>query len=177
MAECVNALKQWTGLSRATVIFDSTVDEFTDDGIFNKTKGKKNVAVIGFTTEGDVFGAFYSRAVTQQDVLFYDSDIFAFSFESHGRCMTPQRFVLREEFKRDVLVQFCKNHWSGFFCFGYGHVGGGSFWLGDERSYCYCFNLSRVFEGIQDTTLTGKNGGCRKGPYLHCTRLVAIQFE
>ena len=51
MADCVNALKGWTGMARATVIFDSTVDEFTHNGIFNKVKGKPNVALVGFTTD------------------------------------------------------------------------------------------------------------------------------
>ena len=36
--------------------------------------------------------------------------------------------------------------------------------------------LSNGFEGIEDTTLTGKNGDY-KGPYFHCTRLVAIQLS
>ena len=47
----INALKEWTGKTTATVIFDSTVDEFTHNGIFNKVKGKPNVALVGFTTD------------------------------------------------------------------------------------------------------------------------------
>ena len=66
MANCVNALKEWTGKARATVIFDSTVDEFTDGCMFEKVKGKPNVAIVATTTDGDVFGGFYSVAVTKQ---------------------------------------------------------------------------------------------------------------
>ena len=69
-ANYVKALKEWTGKSSATIIFDSTVDEFTDDGLFNKIKGRPNIALVGFTTEGDVFGGFYSVAMTEQDKEF-----------------------------------------------------------------------------------------------------------
>ena len=92
----INALREWTGKSSATIIYDSTVDEFTADGLFNKVKGKKDIAVIGFTTDGDVFGGFYSVAVTRQDRNVYDPNIFVFSFESHGRCTTPQRFIVKD---------------------------------------------------------------------------------
>ena len=43
MADCVNALKQWTGRAKATKIYDSTVDEFTDECLFLAVKGKPNV--------------------------------------------------------------------------------------------------------------------------------------
>ena len=65
MADRVNALKEWTRKAKETIIFDSTVDEFTFDGLFNKVKGKPNIAIIGFTTDGDVLGGFYSVAVTE----------------------------------------------------------------------------------------------------------------
>ena len=99
MERCANILMQWTGKTSAKIIYDSTVDEFTDDGLFNKIQGKPNIALVGFTTDGDVFGGFYSRAVTKHDKGFYDPNIFAFSFESHGRCMTPQRFLVRNGMK------------------------------------------------------------------------------
>ena len=174
MADCVNALKAWTGKETATVIYDSTVDEFTGDGIFNKTKGKGNIAVIGFTTDGDVFGGFYSVAVTKQWIPFKDPNLFAFSFESHGRCTTPQRFVLNEEVKEKAEVSLEKNDRSGFveFC---GYDGG--FFLGNEKSKSFCCKMSRAFEGLEDTTLTGQNNpDFRFPPYHHCTRLVAVQL-
>ena len=67
MADCVDFLKEWTGKAIATIIYDSTADEFTDGGLFNKVKDKQNIAIIGFTTDGDVFGGFYSVAVTKQE--------------------------------------------------------------------------------------------------------------
>ena len=178
MANCVNALKRWTGKAKATVIFDSTVDEFTDNGLFTKVKGKQNIALVGFTTKGDVFGGFYSVAVTGQYQWFFnDPTIFAFSFESHGRCETPQRFAVPEHRKESAYVEF----WDGFHGCGFvwlGVSGCGGFFLGNERSKSSCCSLSCVFEGIEHTTLTGENNNnYRHPPFFHCARLVAVQLE
>ena len=131
MANGVNALKEWTGKTTTTFVYDSTVDPFTEDGLFNKVKRKQNVAIIGFTTDGDVFGGFYSVAVTEQWHEFLDPNIFAFSFESRGRCMTPRRFVVKESLKAWAFVNFCKNT-DGFVRFWVGCQGG--FFLGNEDS-------------------------------------------
>ena len=173
MADCITALTEWTGKAHATIINDSTVDEFTADSQFNKVRGKENIAIVGFTTDGDVFGGFYSAAVTEQDEHFFgDPNIFVFSFESHGRCKTPQRFDVKKRLKESAFVRFSKDDWNGFVEFGVDGYGAGGFWLGNERSKSFCWNISRAFEGLENTTLTGNNG-----LYYHCTRLVAIQLE
>ena len=167
----VNALKEWTGKARATIIYDSTVDEFTDECLFRMVKGKPNIAVVATTTDGDVFGGFYSVAVTRENEEFYDRNMFLLSFESHGRCMTPQRFDVKKSDRVLGCVIFFKNfiirHFVRFW-------GGDDGWLdlGDEQSDTWCDNLSRDFEGIEDTTLTGKN---RRR--FTCCRLVAVWLE
>ena len=171
----VDALKEWTGKTKATIIYDSTADEFTADGVFNKVEGKENIAVVGFTTDGDVFGGFYSRAVLWQNEELYDPNIFAFSFESHGRCKTPQRFVGKERRSIGAFVGLCKNNRNGFFQFWV--VGGGGFFLGNERSDSFFCYISNVFKGLEDTTLTGISIDWSNPLYHHCTRLVAIQLE
>ena len=168
------SLKLWTGKAKATIIYDSTVDEFTDQGLFNRVKGKENIAIIGFTTDGDVFGGFYNVSVTQQNELFKDPDMFVFSFESHGRCETPQRFAVKGDAMDEAGVVFYKNHFSGFVWF---YVGvGGVFSLGNEGSRSYCDDLSKGFLALQDTTLTGKSG-YRDEDEHHCTRLVALHLS
>ena len=175
----VESLKSWTGKANATIVYDSTVDQFTADGLFDKVKGKRNVAVIGFTTDCDVFGGFYSVAVTEQNRCFFDPNIFAFSFESHGRCETPKRFVVKEDKKDKAFVLFYKNNSRNrFVLFGVINADVCGFYLGNEKSDSFCCDLSRGFEGIEDTTLTGQNlEDDDYGPYHHCTRLVAIQLE
>ena len=46
----VDALKNRTGKANAKIIFDSTVDEFTDNGLLKK--GKANIALVAFPTKG-----------------------------------------------------------------------------------------------------------------------------
>ena len=170
MVDCINALKQWTRKETSTIVFDSTVDEFTGDGLFEKVKGIPNIAVVGFTTEGDVFGGFYRIVVTTPNKSFRDPDMFVFSFESHGRCETPKRFLVKSEKKGDASVLFFKNHTYGFISFD-----GESGWLflGNQSSNTWCHHLARVFEGVYDTTLTGK----KDRENFTCTRLAAVQLQ
>ena len=176
MARCTRQLKAWTGKTHGTVIYDSTADPFTADGLFEKVRGKPNIALVGFTTDGDVFGGFYGVAVTKQDEWFNDPTSFVFSFESHGRCATPQKFVVREGLRRHLGVYFWKNDNRGFV--GFWVDGSYGFFLGNESSRSYCYRTSQGLEGLEDTTLTGKNSPNHfNGPYHHCTRLVAVQLS
>ena len=53
MGDCVNTLKGWTGKATVTIIFDSTVDEFTNNGIFEGIKANENVAIVAFRLMGE----------------------------------------------------------------------------------------------------------------------------
>ena len=164
-------LKEWTGKTTASVVYDSKVDPFTDDGLFNAVMGKPNVAIVATTTDGDVFGGFYSVAVTKQQKEFFDPNMFIFSFESHGRCATPKKFCVKERLTEIAFVKFFKDDSHGWFVEF--NVGRGWFHLGNEKSRTFCFSLSGGFEGMEDTTLTGTN----IGQFFTCCRLVAIQLE
>ena len=139
MADCVNTLKEWTGKTHAAIIYDSTVDEFTDDGLFKKIFNRWDVAIIGFTTEGDVFGGFYTVAVTFQDQEFSDPNQFAFSFESHGRCETPKECAVREKLREDVCV-FTEDSVNRFVSFTVDNHG--DVFLGNGGSNSFCKNVS-----------------------------------
>ena len=52
----IDQLKGWTRKTRSAIVFDSKQDPFTVDGLFERVKGKANIAIIGTTTDGDVFG-------------------------------------------------------------------------------------------------------------------------
>ena len=174
MAHCVESLKQWTGKASANIVYDSRVDPFTDQGLFDMVKGKPNIAIIATTLDGDVFGGYYSVSVTGQCQCVYDPNMFAFSFDSRGRCETPKMFAVKAKRNGHGYVSFLKKDSDGCFVAFWVYDCGG-FYLGNERSNSYCFDMSKGFEGLQDTTLTGKLGGCFN---VHrCTRLVAIQLE
>ena len=74
-------------------------------------------------TVGDVFGAFYSVAVTKQEEDFYDPSVFAFSFESHGRCMTPQRFPVKVSAKSWALISSLKPSRTAFSVERFSNIG------------------------------------------------------
>ena len=176
LAGQIQTLRRWTGREKAAIVYDSEVDAFTDDGIFAKLKNKPHIAVIGFTTDGDVFGGYYSVPVKEQNERYYDPSIFAFSFESRGRCRTPRRFPVVDGWKQSIFIKLWKNDSHGFVLFWVYNVGG--FCMGNLASSSYCNNMSRAFQRMQDTTLTGDTSHVHvKGPYHHCMRLIAIQFE
>ena len=107
MRSGLNALKEWTGKETASIVYNSTADPFTDGCLFDRVKGKENIAIFEFTRNGDVFGGFYSVAATQQHIDF-DPNIFVFSLESHGWCETPQCFMLNETMKDNAYVSIKK---------------------------------------------------------------------
>ena len=172
MQRCVDALKQWTGKATVSLVYDSKVDPFTGAGLFNKVKGKGNIAIIATTTDGDVFGGFYNVVVTEQDKFIDDPNLFIFSYESHGQSTTPHKFVVKKEKKGCAVVKFQKNHPGGVFAALYvAHDSG--FLLGNDQSeVCFAFEPSG-FECTGNTTPTGKNFGV----LLPCCRLVAIQLR
>ena len=176
MQRGLNALVQWTKNANARVVYDSNTDFFTDKELFEHVKDRGDIALIAFTTDGDVFGGYYSVAVTQQDKDFYDDSVFMFSFESHGRCETPQLFALKQEMSHLARVKYFNADGNGWFVrfgvYGFGHLG-----LGDINSRTWNKNFACCFQGMQDTTLTGKTAKGWSMNCHYCTRLVAVQFS
>ena len=162
----MHVLKEWTGKKAATIVYDSRIDPFTKEGLFEKVKDKQNIAIVGFTTDGDVFGGFHAEAVTEKGKGFIDNNFFLFSLESHGRCVTPQRFVA----KACVYVLYCKEYDQGVFVSFDPFLRFG-LTFGDEKTGVKGRWRPGRFQGIQDTTLTGKTSNDSK-----TRRLVAIHL-
>ena len=171
MADCVNALKLWTNTARSTIIYDSELDEFTDDGLFDKVRNVNNTAIIGFTPEGDVFGGFFTVAVTEQTTKFFDRNMFIFSFKSRGRCETPKMFFVKEEDLDEKGIIYYKDDYQGRFV-NVG-AGGGCFFLGNERSTSWCCFLSYSFAQTPNKVLTGS---CYPETFI-CSRIVVAHLE
>ena len=176
MADYIKALKQWTGKSAVDVVFDSAVDEFTSEGLFQTIRQKSDIALVGFTTDGDVFGVYLSVVVDKEREELKDTKCFVFSLESHGRCETPKRFYAKEELKNEgPCMVYAKNYRSGFIAI---RSGNGCFWLGNEKSNAFCMTMSKGFEGLLNTTLTGRTyNGYTPSGYDHYARLIAIQLS
>ena len=165
-------LRAWSGKHTARTVFDSDVDEFTVDGLFDKLRGKRNVALVVVTEDGDVFGVFYRVAVTEQWKTFFDPNIFIFSFESHGRCRRGQRFVAAPELTGDVGVEFGRFDPDGWLVLVSGCSG--ALYLGNDWMNTHGYELSGDFEGLEDTTLTGAVGWDSPA---HSRRFLALQLS
>ena len=180
MSRGLEKLVEWTAKKKTTVIYDSAVDDFTHDRFFEKVKNKGSVAVIGFTSDGDVFGGFYKDPLVEKGKHLKQSDMFIFSFESHGRCPTPKQFRVLEDLKPHLWVRsYGDEGTSGFIHFQSDEVNGhekAGFFLGNERSNSYCLNMSKGFQDIEDTTLTGRNGMSFSQCH-HCLRVVAVHVS
>ena len=87
-------------------------------------------------------------AVMELEIFDGDPNIFI-SFEWHGRCMTPQKFTVKECRKKDTCVRVWERDTSGFILFD-GHDD----WLnlGNEKTNVNCHCLSDDFEGMVMTS-------------------------
>ena len=141
--------------SQRSAIFDSTVDEFTNSGLFNKVMGRGIIAFIGFTTDGDVFGGFYTVAVSKEmngSTIPTSQVLVRVTRSVHDA--TAVR--LKKSNKDGACVSFHKNNRNRVVGFD---GSGDCFDLGNEKSDTFCFNLSRGLVGIEDASMTGKQLG------------------
>ena len=158
VAGCVDALRAWAGKPVATLLYDSDVDEFTAGGLFGRVAARQNVAVVTVTADGDVFGLFHTVPVTEDEHTYIDPALFVFSFESHGRCMTPQRFVVKRGMGDAAYLQYWRNNPDEWFV----QVGvryEGYVLVGSEAARTPAVELGLAFEGLDSAALTGHEDG------------------
>ena len=165
----IEALKEWFELSNVSLLYDSMVDPFTGVGLLNKVVAKKNVAFIVFTSEGDIFGAFYTQPIPQgnRDTRTY---ALMFSFECHGRCETPRLFRPTSDLRGGIQLIFSD---TDEYVFRLSVRFTGNITIANEHSPSSGNCMSFAFPEMEETTLTGKNS---KEPFT-CTRLIALQLS
>ena len=95
MTRGINALKTRTELNNAAVVYDSSVDPFTGQELFDTVSGKAHVGVVGFTEDGDVSGGCSTVPVKGREKRFNDTNVFIVTFESRGRCVSMKRFAVQ----------------------------------------------------------------------------------
>ena len=173
LQQCIRRLEGWTATKHGRVVYDSRVDPFTAHGLFTAVCQKPNIAIVGFTTEGDVFGGFYSVAVFDTCLFFHDPHLFAFSFVRDGPTLTASKFTLKAVYEKNAFVFFLENSTNGFVYF---HGGKGGFFLGGPKSDSYCQDMATTFEGLDEERFRVKPGS-PTGPYYYCQMLVAVQFS
>ena len=172
--EGCQALMRWTAREKAQIIYDSDNDPFTATAFKEKCFGKSNIAVITFTTTGDVFGAYIHIKIDQLKTLYADRRHFVFSLECHGRFETPRRWMLRPEKRQGTCV-----------CWYTPGSDQGFIYFGDNRSYClhignpsqktFFNDITNGFEGIRDEDLIGPFDK-DEGAFFKTRRLVVAQL-
>ena len=170
LAKGIEALKAWRELPNVTLIYDSTVDPFTMEDLFQRVVDRPFVSYIAFTSDGDIFGVSLQRAVPPGVRQVQDGHLFVFSFESHGRCETPQMFRPPSDRIGGTYLTFSNND-NEFFHTHVRFRGGLAF--GDERCATKSWGIADSFPGLEATTLTGKPDNER----YTCTRLIAVQLS
>ena len=164
----VPVLKTWTGAQSADVVFDS-VEDGEDSWTFNATlEGKAPVAVLCWTEDGDAFGVMFTEPVEGKCVSRHPFSVC--SFESHGRCITPQRFSMNPARVDQCEVQLRQDR-NGIclLC----RSGDASLLLQDGRRMSRGVGLGRLFSGMEDTTLVGLS----RGAPFRCVRLVVVHLH
>ena len=95
MSEGLEALAAWTGKTKVMFVSDTDTDGWDKLKFINVLKKPSN-AVIGITDKGDVFGGYVSVGINGSGT-FPDKGQFVFSFFANGRCMVPQRWVMKKD--------------------------------------------------------------------------------
>mgnify|MGYP004549594093 CR=1 FL=1 len=171
VAGCVDALRAWTGKRVVTLIYDSDVDEYAPDALFSRAAARHDVAVFTVTADGDVFGVFHAVPVAENEHPYADPALAIFVFESHGRCMTPQRFVVRRGMEANTFIVYWRNNPDGFLVeAGVRYEGLVS--IGTEVSPTHIVEMGLAFEGLDSAALTG----CAIGTY-RCARVIAVHLS
>ena len=75
----MDRLADWTGKKVQGVLFDSVIDDFHPRVFASRVLNKKNIAVIAFTENGDVLGAFHNGVVSRPQTRTRVKSAFLFS--------------------------------------------------------------------------------------------------
>ena len=180
MATCIEALKQWTGTSTATTLYDSDVECFSNRAVMDALQGRPNIALVAISTDGDVFGGFHSRPVRRRSPHANDPDIFLFSFRAYGSRDAPQRFVASREKRDRALVRYNPCQGPSWFVAFVLNADRAHPWICDGMlTLCptlsdFCrWSLSTAVESMRMRALAGSSGKCHD--HL-CVRLVVLQL-
>ena len=164
------ALEGALGKHHGRFIYDSALEGLGHKELFAKVKNHENVAVMGVTPSGDVFGGFVATPIKKQNSSTFDKEMVTFSFVAHGKDTPEGQPIIKHATGNCDFVYFGKEKAFSFVQFW---LGGEGLVLGGEEAYHSFYNPSYV---SSPTTARGPDAKT-DSPYHHCTRLVAIQLS
>ena len=122
-----------------------------------------------------MFGGFSSCAVTKQTENVFDPMTFTFSFESHGRCMTPRKIKLMSLYQKHVYISFTTGYRGCYVEFGkqYGFKSAFTLWV--DRHDSRCESLWALFQGPKTPPSPRRSIGMK--PHATTSVMVSFQFN
>ena len=164
-------LKDWTESSSLHVVYDSDIDEFSNVEFLNHCLSRPNIAVVGMTSKDDVFGVFFGAPVDTPGKAPFDPSHFIFSFQSNGRCVTPQRWFVKARAQASFFSVWFSSSECGFL-----RVGdfAAKLFFGNSRSKCFAYKTGNVYDGLDNAALTGTDDWDADAVW-HFTRLLVLQ--
>ena len=95
----VKQLEEWTDLECSDVLFDSNIDNWSDNtSVLNeKIIGKKQLAFIIEDEDGEIFGYYFNTKIKDgsSDDQIADYKTFEFNLQSNGRLGKPMKFEIK----------------------------------------------------------------------------------
>ena len=122
-------LEEWTKLKCGEIIFNSDVDDWNNQKVFNsRVFGKEHLVVICEDFKGNKFGGFINATVgkiwsDREKECIKDPQSFLFSLKSNGRLKGMMKFESIEEGGAEITLfkhDDPDENWSSIINFGYG---------------------------------------------------------
>ena len=111
-------IQEWTKLKCDNVLFDSDVDDWNDQKVFNeRVIGKSKLVIVVEDSKGDKFGGYVDATLNGEwdsigKSYNYDKKSFLFSLQSNGRLPGPMKYdCIREGGAEIVLFKHDSNKW------------------------------------------------------------------
>ncbi|KAL7715424.1 TLDc domain-containing protein [Entamoeba marina] len=80
-----SCLKEWSNLNEFTLLFDSDIHGFVNNKEFSSyLLNKKNLYIINFDEDGNVFGGYVNSRITDSRSFITDENAFVFSLLRNG---------------------------------------------------------------------------------------------
>ncbi|EDR28853.1 hypothetical protein EDI_168380 [Entamoeba dispar SAW760] len=193
----INKLKQFIGLDKYEIIFDSDIMEMNRLSFIKSIEGRNDIAIIIVNNHNHIYGCYQKQTIKHaQDLPDYvnrtesnyciDPDHFIFSLLSDSipptkwmKVPTPQKFLNGIKIMNTLEILPTNYSLLTDYIFSVAHAFG--FWnpqLNEEESAYVFFKLNEAYvNGPTHLELTGinqDNPNCNT--YSKITRLLAVQF-
>ena len=135
--------KEWKSSSDGQIIFDSRAQNWSKStSEFTTTlKGKKKIFIVINDMDGNIFGGFISKEITNENEWITDDNAFLFTIESNQRIAHPTKYPIKAEKAEHAFIMF-GDDFDLLFQFGYGY----------DIVVCKQDHLQNLNSGVNETS-------------------------